>query len=516
MQPVEKKKRRIPAKWERLLLLGLCLLALTVVVLLTREATRPEPVVARTPVSTVENLFVYPAADVVSLTIHRSGEQPWTLEIDPETGCFRHIGATAEEDFLLSESKTRTLQEAAAIITCEQVISDDPAEYTPHLAEYGLDPVDMTAVITFRDGKTYTLYIGSRPAHTKAWYYMLLDGDDRLFALSAGIVESLFVSEESLRTVIQPTLHKVRIDRLTLRGSDGSIRTEWALTCDIDETDAAERWQLTAPFVYPVDPTAMDKLLANAANLRLGSWVAPATPENLTLYGFDAPRQTIEIHMAPGSIGTTDWDGQFIVTDWPESTVTYVIGGARSDMVDYVLCGDSIYVSSHFTMGVFMDVDPAATMSRYPVLVALGNLASLQVEKDGVTTLYTLTRTEQVAPNNDLVYDEYGNLVWDVAVTRTETAVSANGEVQTSTSEAISYDAFTAAYTRLAAVSVAGVIPADDNVPVAPHTLYTFTDVDGTVHTVGLTSYGVLHDAVSVDGHQAFYIAKGAFALGLQ
>ncbi|MBR3765075.1 MAG: DUF4340 domain-containing protein [Clostridia bacterium] len=502
MQPVEKKKRHASAGWERYLLLALCAAALAAILLMTRETTRDQGTSTATPTSTVVNLFTYPAADVVSLTIHRSGEQPWTLEEDPDSGCFRHVGATAEEDYLLSESTTQALRESAAIITCEQVVSSDPAEYTPHLAEYGLDPADMTAVITFRDGTVHTLRIGCRPAHTNAWYYMTLDGDDRLFALSTGMVESLFVSEESLRTVLQPTLHKVRIDRLTLRSGDGSIRTEWTLNGDIDETDAAERWQLTAPFVYPVDATAMDKLLANAANLRLGSYVAQATPENLTLYGFDEPRLSIEIHMAPGAIGTTDWDGQLIVTDWPESTVTFIIGGARSDMVDYVLCGDAIYVSSHFTMGVFMDIDPAATMSRYPVLVALGNLASLEVEKDGVTTRYALTRTEQVAPNNDLVYDDDGSLVWDVTVTRD--------------GEACSYDAFSAAYSRLSAVSVAGVIPEDDMIPVDPHTLYTFTDVDGTVHTVGLTSYGVLHDAVSVDGHQAFYIAKGAFSLGME
>ena len=36
------------------------------------------------------------------------------------------------------------------------------------------------------------------------------------------------------------------------------------------------------------------------------------------------------------------------------------------------------------------------------------------------------------------------------------------------------------------------------------------------VRAIGLTSYGVLHDAVSVDGHQAFYITKGAFSLGME
>ena len=499
MQPVEKKKRHIPARRERLILLALCTAALVAVLLLTWRLSQPAPVEITSGGSLVETVYAHAAEDVVSMTIHRSGEPAWTLETDPETGRFR---LTGEDGYLLTETKTRQMQQAAAVITAEQVISADPAEYAGHLTEYGLEPPDCTAVITFADGTVRTLHIGSRAAHTSAWYYMTLEGDDRLFALSTGMVEALFVSRESLHEVTQPTLHKVRIDRLTLRHGDGSIRAEWTLPCAIDETDAAERWRITAPFSYPADPDAVSSLLTNAANLRLGAYVAPATPENLTHYGFDTPRQIIEIHMAEGAIGTTGWDGTYTVTDWPESTVTFVIGGARSDMVDYVLCGDAICVSSHFTMGVFMDVDPADSMNRYPVLVALGNLASLTIEQGGTTTTYALTRTEQVAPNNDLVYGEDGSLLWETTVTR-------NGEP-------CDFAAFEAAYTQLASVSVAGSIPAGDTVDAEPHTVYTFTDVDGSVHTVALTSYGVLHDAVSVDGHQAFYIEKNRFQLGLE
>lgn len=498
MQPIEKKKRRSPAKRERLILLALCVVALAAVLLLTWRLSQPRPVQSTGSGSLVETVYAHAPEEVVGLTIHRSGEPAWTLQIDPDSGCFRLAG---EDGYLLSAEKTLKLQEAASVITVEQVISSDPAEYTEHLPEFGLEPPDCTAVITFADGTVRTMHIGSRAAHTTAWYYMTLEDDDRLFALSTGMVEALFVSQESLHSVTQPTLHKVRIDRLTLRNGDGSIRAEWTLQCAIDETDAAERWRITAPFSYPADAEAVSSLLTNAANLRLGAYVGPATAENLTLCGFDEPRQIIEIHMAEGSIGTPGWDGTYTITDWPESTVTFVIGGARSDMVDYVRYEDAIYVSSHFTMGVFMDVDPTASMNRYPVLVALGNLAGLRIDRDGETVTYALTRSERVAPNNDLVYDEDGNLVWDTAVTR-------NGEPR-------DFAAFEAAYTRLTGVSVAGSIPADDTVEGDPHTVYTFTDVDGTVHTVALTSYGVLHDAVSVDGHQAFYLEKGVFALDL-
>jgi hypothetical protein len=246
---------------------------------------------------------------------------------------------------------------------------------------------------------------------------------------------------------------------------------------------------------------AMENLLTSAANLRLSAYVAPATDENLRKYGFDTPRLTITIHQAAGTIAFTGADGEALATGYPATTVTFVIGGEKSDMIDYVLCGDGIYLSSHFTMGVFMGYDVAATMSRYPVMTALGNLSSLAIRDGDTMTEYHLTRTEQVAANNELITDADGNPVYTVTVTR-------NGAP-------VDYAAFEAAYNALSLVTVSGTLPADEAVTSEPHTVYTFTDVDGTVHEIALATFDALHDAVIVDGHPAFYLIKGGFKLKL-
>ena len=499
MPQVEKIKTRAHSRRARLILLLAAVAVLAAALLLTRQLEQPAPAAGQTTADSSVPLFACDPADVLGIAVTRQGDAPWEVRLDAQSGRFVLLG---EGGFTLSEATTYELQLAASAITCESVVSADPAEYAAHLAEFGLDAPSRIAIITFADGSVRTLRIGSRAAHTGAWYYMTLDGDERLFALSTGMVEELFVSRESLFDVTQPVIHKARIDRITLRGGDGTVQTEWTLMGDITDDDASERWQITAPFVYPADASAMASLLANAANLRLGAYVAPATAEAMAAYGFDNPRLTIELHMAEGTTAVTGWDGAYTTTDWPASTVTFTIGGARSDMVDYVLYDGSIYVSSHFTMGVFLDANPRSSMNRYPVLTALGNLAALTVEANGEVTRYELTRTERVAPNNELVYDAEGNLLWDTAVTR-------NGE-------SIDFASFEAAYMRLVGVSVAGVIPEGETVDTAPHTVYTFTDVDGTVNTIALSSYGVLHDAVSVNGHQAFYIAKNTFRLELE
>ena len=75
--------------------------------------------------------------------------------------------------------------------------------------------------------------------------------------------------------------------------------------------------------------------------------------------------------------------------------------------------------------------------------------------------------------------------------------------------------AFTAAYNDLSLVTVSGRLPDGETTVSAPHTAYTFTDVNGSVHTVALATFDALHDAVIVNGHAAFYLIKDGFQLNL-
>ncbi len=491
MQSLRKtKKAGFSRKWLILAALAAIALLTAGTLLLSREPQQE----TLSPASTSQDLFAYAREDVAVITIRRGDEDPWTVRQEQE-GLLTLAG---EDGFTLSESKSYELLDAACILPCEAVLTENAAEYRDHLADFGLDEPKYEAIITYADGVTAHLSIGSAGGENGEWYYMTVAGDERLFSFSKGMVDALFISRDSLRTVEQPVIHKARIDHVTLESQGGVI--EWALQGDITDADTADKWRLLQPFPYPADATAMENLLKNLANLRLGAYVAPAAPENLTAYGFDEPRLTLRIHMAAGTIAVNQ-DGAAQATDFPESEVTFVIGGAKDDMVDYVRYGDAIYVSSHFTMGVFIDYDAAATMSRYPVMTALGNLAALRIEQEGIISEYVLTRTEQVAQNNELVTDEDGNTVYDVTV-------SCNGE-------ALDYAAFEAAYDALCLVKVSGTLPSGEFSAMAAHTTYVFTDVDGTVHTVALCTFDALHDAVEVDGHQAFYLIKGGFSLDL-
>ena len=431
----------------------------------------------------------------VAVTL-RSGES-WTLLQNASGG----VRLADDASFAVSSGMADTLLADASTITWHEVLSDDPAEYEERLEEFGLSEPLAVVEITFTDDTAATLRIGDRSSmEEESFYYMLIDGENRLFALDVTTAEDFAVERALLHTVVQPTIHAARIDRISFVNEAGE-ENAWELDGDITDSDAEDRWVLTSPARYPADGESLSNLRKNLANLHLGAYVGEATEENLRKYGFDSIRFTLTIHQAAGDMQTANTSGEAVVTSWPESTLTLQLGGEKSDMVDYALYEGSIYLVSHFSLNVFMSLSPADTLTRYPVLTSLSNLSALTIEKDGRTAEYRVTRTEQVAENNDLVYDEDGNLQYDVSVTE-------NGEE-------ISWDSFEQAYNVLLMVTVTGTLSTGWEQTEEPHTRYTFETVTGVTHTIALTRLDALNDAVLVDGNAFFYLVKGGMTFPL-
>lgn len=497
MLDVKKKKRR-GLRHGRVWLL-LCAAALVLCVGVAAVVlNQPETAVEEHTHDTSGTLASYEAAQVsrIALSLRTGGswaavqsaEGALTLEDDP--------------DYEISASMAASVLEAVRSITYQEVLSEDPAEYADHLAEFGLDDPVVTADVTYADGARWVVHLGDMLSlDENNAYYMLVEGDDRLFALDKGSAEELMVERALLHPVEQPTLHKARFDRITLADGQGNVLADWALQGEIGG-NAQDRWLLTAPVRYPADGEAMSSLQDNLEDLRLGAYVGPATPENLTVYGFDAPRFVLTVHQAAGSIGTTGTDGVYAVTDWPEDTFTLTVGGAKSDMVDYVWVGETIYLASYFTLEVFMDMEPVSTLSRYTVPVALGNLRTLTIRQGGDEAVYTVTRTEQVAENNELVTDSEGNVVYDLTC-------DLNGA-------AVPYTSFEAAYNELLKVTVSGYLPDGWTGAEAPHTTYIFEAVTGESYTLQLAKFDALHDAVLLDGNALFYLIRDGMAFNVQ
>ena len=71
----------------------------------------------------------------------------------------------------------------------------------------------------------------------------------------------------------------------------------------------------------------------------------------------------------------------------------------------------------------------------------------------------------------------------------------------------IPYETFEAAYDRLLTVTFSGRLPKDAQWK-EPYKKYTFRTLSGGTHTVELSDWDGIHDAVTVDGSTLFYLIK--------
>lgn len=498
MHSVERKKRKTRRHGRALLLAGavaLLGLSVTAYALLNRADTQALPEAA----TTYGELMQHETSEVQRLAVTlRSGES-WAI-VQGEDG---HFTLEGDAGWVVSDSMAQRLTRVTAVISYEDILTEDPGEYQDRLADFGLAEPRVVADITYTDGQQVTLRIGDESGmEDENWFYMTIDGDERLFTLDKGTEDELNTEQALLHPVEQPTLHKARMDEITFQDGTGEGLMHWKLDGAITDSDAATAWRMTAPWTYPADEDAMDNLRSNLANIRLGAYEGEATPENLARCGFDQPRFILTIHQAAGTTNEAGEDGSITQVDWPESTFTLTVGGAKNDNVDYIRVGDSLYITSHYSLNVFMDMEPLNTVSRYPVMVAVGNLESLTVTTRQEEDVYRITREEQVAADNTLVADADGQTAYDVTCTR-------NGQ-------AISYDAFEAAYIRMETVTVSGKLPEGWTAEEEPHTVFTFTTMQGRTHTVALTRFDALHDALVVDGCALFYLIRDGMTFSVE
>ena len=496
MHSVPKKKKRRP-QFSRLLML-IALVGVLIASTIWYLNISMKPVTVPESVDTYHELYAYDPSEVRILTVTQQDGDTWTLRQDA-SGVVTIDGC---EGWPLDRALIDTVLMVGSVVSWEDVLTDDPAEYTDHLADFGLAEPKLVIDVTYADGQRAVLRIGDKVQGIDMSYaYMLIEGSDSLYVLDQGTVSTLNVDKSIFRDVAQPVIHKARIDRITFTSSDGQLHAAWALEGHITDADAAAQWMMTYPSVYPADAVAVDSLRHNLSNIRLGVYVCEATPENMTLYGFDQPRFTIELHQAAGTVNSVSMMGVVEYTDYPESSLTFVIGGRKSDYVDYLMYDGAIYTASNFTLDVFMGIVPLDTISRYPVMVACALLDEMIIEQDGVKTVYRLERNGAYTQSGSLPFAGTESPAYETTVTRD--------------GEEIPYAAFEAAYIRMETARISGLLPAGWQMAEPPHTVFTLTSSAGSTHTIALSRFDAMHDAVIIDGCSMFYIIRGGLAFSL-
>ncbi len=495
MEKVERKPRagRGPGRGRLLCLCCLLLAGCLAAFFLLRKEAEQEPMpssrerragaISSRSVEELERLSVIP----------REG-QPWSVVRSPE-GALMLLSEEGQERGMVDETVGNMLQDAAVNLTYEDIFTETRADWADHAADFGLDKPLLTAEIRFTDGTEVTARVGdSADPEDGSVYYMTVEGDDRLYALASGTVQDLSVEPQVLLSVPRLQIQAALLNRIRVISPGGDLLLQWELQGKVNDRDAAVNWIISAPIHYPADYERMKNLRETAEGLRLGAYVGEATKDMLKKCGLEAPTR-LEFCLSAGSTGTVSETGVYDVEDWEERTMTLELGAAKSEMVDYVRFGDAIYTMSHFSLSAFTEVEPLSTAARYLVATPLTSLESMTLEQDGKTTTYALIWLSASEEGNPAAQPREGE--------------SGEDNVRClKDGEELSYTAFSAAWERLMTVTISGRLP-EGYLPKAAHTKYVFHTVSGGTHTLALSDYDGVHDAVTLDGCTLFYLIKG-------
>jgi len=435
-------------------------------------------------------------AEIQRLRIQIRGQEAWSAQRD-SAGQLRVLpeeGDASAAGWSVDAALGERIEDALAHVVYEDILSEDADEYQGRLAEFGLADPAVIASVTYTDGSSLTLRIGEKSSLSDADYrYMTVDGDPRLYAVAGSLAEDLLVEKELLHPVPQLQLQSARMDRIRIYRGSMELQAEWKLQGAIEDPEAPASWLAGwrdgADFVYyPADQDQISDLKKNAENLRLGMYVSGASAQQLAETGLDTPSWRVEIHLAAGKTGRITEEGAYDVQDWPEETFVLDIGKARNEMTEYCLWEGAVYTVSRFLLDPLTALDPQATAARYLAALPAENLSSLEItDRDGTRTVYELTRQSLPAAEGE-------------DAPQTETVCRKNGQD-------ISWSAFEAAYERWRVVDVTGRLP-QGWVKKDTRVTVRFKSVSGGIHTLELSDFDALHDAVTLDGHTLFYLIK--------
>ena len=419
-------------------------------------------------------------------TVHVRDREPWTAVRDQHGILKLESSDGLPIDHILGER----MEDALENLVYEDVLTDDPKEYQERLSEFGLSDPALTVKAAYSDGTEITFRVGNDSGLEDADFrFMIVDGDNRLFAVAGSLMEDLSMEKELFYSVEQPDIQTSCLDRIRILNGREEVLYEWMVNEKITDTESTAGWILhTSKIIYPADADQINNMKKNAANLRLGLYISEADSADLTAYGLDNPNKIIEIHMAAGSNEMITEEGVYQLAERQEETLRFLIGSSRNEMTDFVLYEDRIYTINHFTVAALTEINPASTLNRHPVSVPTESIRSLTVERaEGPCDEYTL---EYTADAGELEGDPGKALI----------RCYKNGQP-------FSYETFAAAFERWRVATVSGELP-EGWKKQRSETRYTIKTISGSTYTVELSPFDGMHEAVTVDGWTLFYIIK--------
>jgi len=320
---------------------------------------------------TIEGLASYGSDDVTGVTIeNETGTYTITVNEDG-TKTINEL-----KDYPQNRLNVSTVTTAFSSITASEVVYEE----APSLAEFGLEPAKAKVSISYNDGNTLTLCVGSKVPSTEDFYYVCREGEKKVYLIDGGTVGQAFspVTDYVSKTIVGSYLEDDSVTRVDLVELGGTVR-DYELVIEKNPLYLEKENELLVDFEYyvtapqraPVNTTKAT-FLDTFFGVNATSVVALDAEKNLAKYGLDEPFSTlhftakvedtngiqpVDITVALGD-KTEDGTGYYAIAN--DTNVVYTIAA------DAVPWAEVEYHDMLSALRVFPDI---ATVSELNVMI---------------------------------------------------------------------------------------------------------------------------------------------------
>ena len=481
MEKVKKKQKKQLKKGWILLAVVLVLAGVTAAVVLLDKAPAAVPEEIVQQLTKAEEVYVVniPEDEIAFLSVFPREYTAYELVIQDGKA-----GLLPDTSMPLRQDVVESILYAAGMLKANLVLGE--AESLPaEPSDFGFDDPALRYVITRADGGETEVLLGNMVPETDAeQYYCMADG--MMYTVLAEPCDVLFHHADYLRDFRQPSLQSDLIDRIEVRGS---VNLTLQYTPD--------GFVMETPFAYPVQKEKMDAVLSYIDRMAFEAYLGPMEENDLEALGLDNPQVTVRLIQAPSHVEGISAEGEEISVDVGEITYTLLLGNETGRSGVYVGWRGGVYKASNFLFGFWKELNSEEFCSKTPMNFPVENLLSVTVETSGEKVVYEVEMVEVIGEDNQIVTDEYGQILYDAQVKK-------NGEIMDAA-------AFMNWYVQLNRMAISGI---GGNADKTGETVARLTfRTSATERTVLFRTYDALHVWMEVDGTALFYTEKGAVSM---
>lgn len=490
---VEKKQKKKISRWVLLfipfivLLLFICLYHMSEIGSIFVDRDEPDSGKSK---NVSLNDFSQQDHDEVCLIEERDTDELYSVRIQPSGGDSYVLANIDGEMYIegdtespIKENVSLGIRNYATHIEAIDFVTDlsHTSECNTDTSVYGLEFPCVTVEITYTDGQQITFFLGnSVEVDDRLYYYMKTAHNSYIYLVTSDFYDVFSYPVLALPPVPVPNINVSLIDAFCVHGE-----------ADFEIVYRKGNWVVTRPILYPANNSKVESsLLKPVENMLFYAYIGEKNTLNLSLYGLNDPRISVDIIMADTIVEGYDTDDNFHSESVSGYTHHLLIGDDYNSSAFYCLYDDVVYIGTYKTIGQYwFDIDPYDFYLRNPVNLPTNSLNEITVCNGDNCTVYSFDYIEKLPEPGK---EELNEPVYDIFVYRNGTLISTNS--------------FFSWYSQLTGLSVSGILRSDMIIDDREPDISLVIKSQDTDRRIDLFKADTLNYAVSVDGNALFFI----------